>query len=124
MAAKAKTSTRDFTGRQREKLQAEHAEELAKREAELSTAHEAERVANETEVIDHTNPALPDVIVDETIALGDDEDDEDMVVFRVNEDLENVTIGVGNVYDFKAGPKHRAPRHVYQHLDEKGLVWH
>jgi hypothetical protein len=46
------------------------------------------------------------------------------VVLRVNTDLEDVTIGAGNNYTFMEGQAYRVPRHVYDHLEEKGYVWH
>ncbi len=46
------------------------------------------------------------------------------VVIRVNTDLKQVTIGVGNEYDFERGKRYRVPRHVALHLEERGYVYH
>lgn len=45
-------------------------------------------------------------------------------VIRVNEDIEDVTIGAGNTYNFEAGRQYRVPKAVADHLEEKGYVWH
>jgi hypothetical protein len=115
----------DMTGKLKEKLTAEHAVELEERAATMTMAT-ASIAAQKDEVIDLTEekPAPPaenvgDVEVSDAITIEDD-----LVDFRVNTTLEQVTIGVGNTYDFVEGQKYRAPRWVYQHLDEKGVVFH
>lgn len=50
--------------------------------------------------------------------------DDATVVIRVNADIEQMTLGVGNHYNFEAGSRYRVPIHVARHLEEKGLVWH
>jgi hypothetical protein len=73
------------------------------------------------QVVDRANPparAVMDLGVQE---LGGDEG---RVTIRVNEDLEKVTIGAGNHYDFEAGRRYSVPKHVADHLEEKGYVWH
>lgn len=47
-----------------------------------------------------------------------------LVEFRVNESVPQVTIGVGNTFDLVEGQKYKAPKHVYDHLEEKGLIYH
>jgi hypothetical protein len=54
----------------------------------------------------------------------DVEVEERKVVIRVNEDCPAVTIGYGKTYDFVEGQRYRVPLHVYEHLEEKGLVYH
>lgn len=44
--------------------------------------------------------------------------------FRVNTDLENVTIGTGTNFDFAEGRRYEAPTWVYDHLEEKGYIYH
>ena len=51
-------------------------------------------------------------------------DGDQMVVFRVNETLEDVTIGQGNTFTFEEGRQYRVPRYVRDHLEEKGYIWH
>jgi hypothetical protein len=46
------------------------------------------------------------------------------VLIRVNEDLDDVTIGVGNHYSFKMGQKYKVSKQIADHLEEKGYIWH
>jgi hypothetical protein len=48
---------------------------------------------------------------------------DDTQIVRLAEDLEHVTIGVGKHYSFKAGQKYKVPKHVAQHLQEKGYLY-
>jgi hypothetical protein len=45
-------------------------------------------------------------------------------VLRVNEDLEDVTIGKGRNLTFKTGVYYKVEPDVYEHLNEKGFVYH
>lgn len=49
---------------------------------------------------------------------------EQTAVIRVNEDLPDMTFGVGNHYSFEVGKQYRVPKDVADHLEEKGYVWH
>jgi hypothetical protein len=46
------------------------------------------------------------------------------VVVRVSETIENMTVGHGNTYHFKAGGKYLVPKDVADRLEELGLLWH
>ena len=120
MAAKAKAG--DVTGRQREKLVKQHAEELAARANEMSIATQVEAARVQTEVTDLTTPARPTTIIDEVETVGVDLADETEVV-RVAEDIEHMTIGAGNHYSFKAGQKYKVAKKVARHLREKGFLY-
>jgi hypothetical protein len=121
MAAKPKVT--DVTGRQREKLVKENAEALAKRAEEMSIATAVDAVRMETETIDLSNsPQNPTVIDEEIESVGVDLADNTVVV-RVAEDLDMMTIGVGNHYSFKAGVKYKVQKHVAEHLQEKGYLY-
>lgn len=122
----ARTQTRhgDFTGKVKADNTAEHARELEERAATMSMATASIEAAKD-EVIDLTAPkpepeaeSVGDVEVSAVIV------EDDLVTFRVNTTLEQVTIGVGNHLDFVEGQQYRAPRWVYKHLDEKGVVYH
>lgn len=118
----AKAKVTDVTGRQREEQIKAHAEELAQRAGEMSMATQTAAARLETEVVDVTkNPDAPTVI-DEIESVGVTMADDTQVV-RVAEDLEHVTIGVGKHYSFKAGQKYKVPKHVAQHLQEKGYLY-
>lgn len=43
-------------------------------------------------------------------------------IVRSNYDLEQVTVGAGNHYDFEEGRKYEVPTHVAKHLAEKEIV--
>ena len=115
----AKAKPTDATGVMREKLMADAAEAQQERAAEMSMATAQAKVKLETEVIDATVPDRATVIVDEVVTVGSGQD---TVEIRVVEDIENMTLGVGNNYNFKAGQKYRVTKHVAQHLKEKGYL--
>lgn len=46
----------------------------------------------------------------------------DSVLIRARYDLENVTIGQGNHYNFEAETRYRVPANVAEHLAERSLV--
>lgn len=43
---------------------------------------------------------------------------------RVNTNLESVTIGHGNTYNFEIGQTYKVDADVYDYLDDLGFVWH
>ena len=45
-------------------------------------------------------------------------------MMRVNTDLPDVTIGKDNHYTFRVEERYKVPKEVYDHLDEKGYVYH
>lgn len=123
--ARSQTRHGDFTGKVKADNTAEHAKELEERAATMTMATASIEAAKD-EVIDLTAPKpvpeaenVGDVEVSDAIVVEDD-----LVNFRVNTTLEQVTIGAGNHYDFVEGQQYRAPRWVYKHLDEKGVVYH
>jgi hypothetical protein len=117
MASKVKPT--DVTGRAREKQIAENADVLAERAQSMSMAS-AEAQIKLDEVVDATKPNQATVIPDDVTVVS--AKDEDSVVIRVIEDIENMTLGVGNFYNFKAGQKYKVSKHVAQHLQEKGYL--
>jgi hypothetical protein len=120
MATKAKVG--DVTGRQREEQIKEQAAEQARRADEISMATAAEAVRLETEIVDLSETPDKPTVIDEIEDLGVDLAD-DTTVIRVAEDLDMVTIGVGNHYSFRAGQKYKVPSQVASHLKEKGLLY-
>lgn len=116
MASKVKPT--DVTGRAREEALAANAEALAKRAGEMSMAT-ATAQAKLDQVIDATVPDRQVVIVDEAVTVGSQVD---AVEIRVIEDIENMTLGAGNNYSFKAGQKYSVTKDVALHLKEKGYL--
>ena len=118
----AKPKVTDVTGRQREEQVKAHAEELAQRAGEMSMATATAAAKLETEVLDLTEPNKPATVLDEVESVGVTLADDSQVI-RLAEDLEFVTIGVGNHFSFKAGQKYKVAKHVAQHLQEKGYLY-
>lgn len=116
----AKAKPTDVTGRKREQMIAENAEAMQKSAETMSMATAEAKVKLETEIIDATEPSRPTVIVDEPTIISSGK--EDTVVIRVIDDIENMTLGVGNTYSFKAGQKYQVTRNVAQHLEQKGYL--
>lgn len=116
MASKAKPT--DVTGRVREQMLEENAEALQARANEMSMAS-AQAQAKLNEVIDATVPDRQTVIVDSPIEVGVQDE---TVVIRVVQDIENMTLGAGNNYNFKAGQKYSVTKAVATHLKEKGYL--
>jgi sRNA-binding protein len=108
----------DMTGRLREEAAAAHAEEQAERAAEMSMAS-AQKQNQLNETIDATVPNRATVIVDNPVEISTEEDS---VTIRVIADIENMTLGVGNIYTFKAGQKYKVSKNVATHLEEKGYL--
>ena len=108
----------DITGRKLEQLKADNLDAIQERANSMSmaTAQAAADLVNN--VIDATKPNRQTVIVDEPTVIGDNA----TVEIRVVEDLENMTLGAGNNYSFKAGQRYTVSKHVAQHLKEKGYL--
>jgi|SRR5215467_296687 len=45
-------------------------------------------------------------------------------VIRVNTDIEEMTYGVGNHMTFLRGRRYRVPKHLYDWLESRGVVYH
>jgi len=110
----------DVTGRKRDELAAQNVEEVQKRAEEMSLATAKKAEALETEVIDATTPGRPTIIVDKVTTVG--KSDPDNVEVRVIADVQSMTFGAGNTYDFKAGQKYLVTKTLATHLLEKGYI--
>lgn len=134
--ATARKAPGDFTGRQTEKLRKEASEKDADRAKQLSmaTAEEKERIDNT--IVDYSDPNRPveedapagafdtyDVDTDDVVEVEQEGDSTPMVLIRLNADLKT-NVGYRQEYEFEAGRRYRVPKHVADHLDEKGYVWH
>lgn len=115
----------DLTGRNKAALAKEHAEELKAREAEISLMNEQAAKERDDTIHDVVPrdfsapaPAAP-VEVSDVVEV-----EVPMVTFRVNTPIEQMTFGHGNHFDFEEGVKYRAPKPLYDHLDDLGYVWH
>lgn len=114
-----KKSPTDVTGRSRDELADQFSDETSKRAEEMSLATATAVIKAETEVIDATKPDRQTVIVDTVNRVGKQDD---TVVIRVVETIENMTLGAGNNFNFKPGQKYEVTRSVAEHLKEKGYL--
>lgn len=116
----------DYTGKMKAKLQAEHADELSKRENEIALINQQQQDFRERTTVDLTKggPIILDGDDVQTLQSDDELDEAQHRTIRVNQDIEQMTIGAGTSYDFVTGQKYRVPVHIANHLEEKGLVWH
>ncbi len=115
----SKKSPTDVTGRSRDELANQFAEQQVETAAKMSMATAEAAVRLETEVIDATKPDRQTVIVEPVTKLGKQED---TVVIRVVENIDSMTLGAGNNYTFKVGQKYEVTRAVAEHLKEKGYL--
>ena len=117
----ARAKVADVTGRQREAgiKAAEEAVNIRSREMAMATATAQHKL--ETEVLDLTGYGTP-TILDEVESVGPTLADGEYVIITTNEDIDFMTIGVGNHYSFRAGQKTKVLRSVADHLQEKGYV--
>lgn len=137
-------SPQDITGAKDEALRKDVAEKAITDAAEAETARQAkvaeleeiEDLTEELEVeLEDDTPSsaitlLGSLFKEDTLPEDDEldfddeqEDIEGTRVIRVAVDLEDVTIGAGNQYTFRRGKKYKVPKHVADHLEEKGLLW-
>jgi hypothetical protein len=118
MATKAKPT--DATGRVREQLLEANIQAQTDRANEMSMATAQAKIALDVDVIDATVPDRQTIIVDEPVTVGNPSDEN--VEIRVIQDVENMTLGVGNNYNFKAGQRYKVTKDVALHLKEKGYL--
>lgn len=111
----------DATGVARQKAIKKNAEELKRREQEMTTIAAAEARRLESEVFDPKTEETVE-IVDEVISLGTEFADETVLV-RTVADIESMTWGYGNVYNFQAGVKYKVPKDLADHLESLGYLY-
>lgn len=111
----------DTTGVARAKAIKQNADELSRRQEELSTIAAAEAEAMKTEVRDPKVDA-PTQVIDEVVEVGADLADNTRVV-RLIADVETMTWGYGNNYSFQAGVKYKVPADLADHLEDLGYLY-
>lgn len=107
----------DLTGNKTQELQAKHAEELSEKAAHLSML-QAATSAERLQPVDLTGGAT------EVVQDGEAQVEVKRAKTRVKamSDVE-CTVGIGNNYNLEEGRTYDLPKHVADHLLEKGLVW-
>jgi len=116
-----RTSPLDATGRAKEEAAKKNADELKRRKDEISLAQQEEAELLETAVFDPKQPDAP-IVLDEIENVGVSVAN-DYVIIRTITDIEQMTYGVGNTYDFKAGVKYRVPSDLATYLEQLGYIW-
>lgn len=112
----------DLTGIETERLQKENAAELKRRSQEISMLAEVE--AEQSDIpIDYSEGPLTSVVPDELTTDSEIELDKPTRTIVTNTNLEQVTYGAGNHYDFEEGRKYTVPVELARHLSSKGLLW-
>jgi hypothetical protein len=107
----------DLTGNKTQELQAKHAEELAEKANRL-TMLQASNAAEKSQPVDLTGGDT------EIVQDGEARVEVRKAKSRVKALADiDCTVGVGNNYSLEEGRTYDLPRHVAEHLLEKGLVW-
>ena len=123
--ATAKTSPLDATGKAAEDAAKRNAEELRKRQDEISISRAVEEEALQTQVFDPKTPDKP-LLIDEIEEVGVTVAADSSVIIRTVTDIEDMTYGVINGtpqnYNFKAGVKYKVPRDLAVYLDQLGYL--
>lgn len=123
-APRTKANPRDFTGRQKQILAEKHAEERAKRKDEISMMDAQAQQARDTPI--ELNAQGREVTAEADVSEQDPQPVQvapQFATVRINCDLEKVTIGQDNHFDFREGQIYRVPYHVAEHLERLGYVW-
>lgn len=124
--ATQKTSPLDATGKAAEDAARRNAEELRKRQDEISISRAAEAEALETQVFDPKQPDKP-ILIDEVEEIGVQVQGEQKVIVRTITDIDDMTYGIVNGtpqnYTFKAGVKYSVPASLASYLEQLGYIW-
>jgi hypothetical protein len=111
----------DTTGRAAEDAAKRNAAELKKRKEEIAVSRAIEDELAETAVFDPKVPDAP-ILLDEIEEVGVSVNN-DKVIIRTISDIEEMTYGVGNTLNFKAGQKYSVSRDLAEYLERLGYIW-
>lgn len=121
---RTKPNPKDMTGNRKRVLMEQHKEELIARQEEVSLRNAMSTASLDVPV---------DLTSAEAVSVAPAEGDDDVAApvqiapdfatIRVACDLEHVTIGQGNVYEFREGQVYKVPMNVALHLHNLGYVW-
>lgn len=112
----------DLTGIETERLQKENQAELKKRAQEIALMAEVEHEVNEIP-IDYSEGPLTSVPKDELEVDAEIELETPTRTIIPLVNLEQVTFGAGQHYNFEEGRKYVVPVELARHLSSKGLLW-
>lgn len=148
-SSKARANPRDLTGKRKQELEAQRADEIAQREAEMATAAAEVRRVRQDTVVDYTkggstSPSVPPAGAVPAIEEVPDEIEVEApyVRIRVNAPIDDMVFGRAEghpgdpengiaptpgplqFYSFEEGVTYEVPRALAQHLDRIGYIWH
>jgi hypothetical protein len=115
------TNPQDVTGRAAEQAAKKRAKELEARQEEISLLRQIEQESVENDVFDPRVPDSP-LLIDEVEQVSVGVKNE-TVIIRVFHDIEDMTYGVGNTLNFKAGQKYAVSPDLAGYLDRLGYIW-
>lgn len=118
--ATQKTSPLDATGKAAEDAAKRNAKALQDRADEISISRAIEEDSLANDVFDPKQPDAP-LLIDEVEEIGVQTADTSVII-RTITDIEQMTYGVGNTYNFKAGQKYKVPRDLAVYLDKLGYI--
>lgn len=108
----------DYTGRQRQKLTEQNAEEQARAAKQMTMLQQVEVETNELDAFDpETGESLGRV---DTLKV---DAPEQFALIKVVEQIDNMTFGAGTSYSFEVGKQYTVPMDLATYLDELGYVW-
>jgi hypothetical protein len=110
----------DTTGRIREEAQKKQIVEQQEAANSLTMITAQKAVEIESGVIDATEPNRATVVIDEATVIGAPGDKTEVI--RLLDDIENMTFGAGNFFNFKAGQKYKVSVELANYLREKKYV--
>lgn len=118
---RTKPNPKDHTGNLKRILSEQNAEELARRKEELAMHHQESRLNLDVPIpLDSQGRPIQSAPPEPE---GPMEIEPERVNIRIACDLEKVTIGQGNHFEFKEGQTYNVPLNVALHLDRLGYVW-
>ena len=120
IVANSTTSPLDATGKAAENARKANAKALQDRADEISLSRSAETESLQNDVFDPKRPDAP-LLIDEIETVGVSVNN-DTVVIRTHQDIEDMTFGVGNSFSFKAGVRYKVSRDLAAYLDNLGYI--
>lgn len=123
-ASRTKRNPRDFTGTQKAALASQAQKDRAARQDEITMITATERAQKEVPI--EFDAQGRQITQDADVSDADPAPVQvapEFATVRIACDLEQVTIGQGNHFDFREGQVYKLPYQVAAHLDRLGYVW-
>lgn len=111
----------DLTGIETERLQKENEQELKRRAAEISMMAQLD-AEEDAKPVDYSSGPLTSVADPSDLEIGEVTLDVPTRTIIPLIDIEQMTFGAGNYYDFSAGRKYVVSSELANHMRAKGLI--